>query len=212
MLLKRLSEQLWRWNICAHRVRCRRASRAWVHVAEQTEPDFRFTMQFSIFSASLSHTSQTLFWGHGQIQRLMWGVSATGVTRRAVTACCGLTSSGSERLWTRTSSLKWRRSWKRATSVWWSVSDQISVTSECFCWASWTRFIVWSPVSSVFLSVSQVGTSSVVYPAALFGPQVASRGVPVAEFNTKVTPNTPRFRWVHEQDETSHSLHLNREN
>lgn len=71
---------------------------------------------------------------------------------------------------------------------------------------------VWSPVSSVFLSVSQVGTSSVVYPAALFGAQVASRGIPVAEFNTKVTPNTPRFRWVHEQDEISHSLHLNREN
>ncbi|XP_067218939.1 NAD-dependent protein deacylase sirtuin-5, mitochondrial [Chanodichthys erythropterus] len=40
-----------------------------------------------------------------------------------------------------------------------------------------------------------VGTSSVVYPAALFGPQVASRGVPVAEFNTKVTRNTPRFRF-----------------
>ncbi|XP_067308406.1 NAD-dependent protein deacylase sirtuin-5, mitochondrial isoform X1 [Pseudorasbora parva] len=38
-----------------------------------------------------------------------------------------------------------------------------------------------------------VGTSSVVYPAAVFGPQVASRGVPVAEFNTKMTPNTARF-------------------
>ncbi|KAG1930524.1 NAD-dependent protein deacylase sirtuin-5, mitochondrial [Pimephales promelas] len=40
-----------------------------------------------------------------------------------------------------------------------------------------------------------VGTASVVYPAAVFGPQVASRGVPVAEFNTKRTPNTERFRF-----------------
>lgn len=32
-----------------------------------------------------------------------------------------------------------------------------------------------------------VGTSSVVYPAAMFAPQVASRGVPVAEFNTEET-------------------------
>ncbi|XP_051990857.1 NAD-dependent protein deacylase sirtuin-5, mitochondrial-like [Xyrauchen texanus] len=38
-----------------------------------------------------------------------------------------------------------------------------------------------------------VGTSSVVYPAAMFGPQVASRGIPVAEFNTQTTPNTTRF-------------------
>ncbi|XP_026053016.1 NAD-dependent protein deacylase sirtuin-5, mitochondrial [Carassius auratus] len=40
-----------------------------------------------------------------------------------------------------------------------------------------------------------VGTSSVVYPAAMFGPQVAARGVPVAEFNTKTTANTPRFKF-----------------
>ncbi|CAM4598452.1 unnamed protein product [Leuciscus chuanchicus] len=40
-----------------------------------------------------------------------------------------------------------------------------------------------------------VGTSSVVYPTAVFGPQVASRGVPVAEFNTKRTPNTAHFRF-----------------
>ncbi|XP_056600215.1 NAD-dependent protein deacylase sirtuin-5, mitochondrial [Triplophysa dalaica] len=38
-----------------------------------------------------------------------------------------------------------------------------------------------------------VGTSSVVHPAAMFGPQVASRGVPVAEFNIQTTPNTTRF-------------------
>ncbi|XP_063668858.1 NAD-dependent protein deacylase sirtuin-5, mitochondrial isoform X3 [Pan troglodytes] len=40
-----------------------------------------------------------------------------------------------------------------------------------------------------------VGTSSVVYPAAMFAPQVAARGVPVAEFNTETTPATNRFRF-----------------
>lgn len=39
----------------------------------------------------------------------------------------------------------------------------------------------------------QVGTSSIVYPAAMFGPLIASRGVPVAEFNTKTTPKTEYF-------------------
>lgn len=38
-----------------------------------------------------------------------------------------------------------------------------------------------------------VGTSSIVYPAAMFGPLIASRGVPVAEFNTKTTPKTEYF-------------------
>ena len=38
-----------------------------------------------------------------------------------------------------------------------------------------------------------VGTSSVVYPAAMFAPQVARRGVPVAEFNLECTPNTDSF-------------------
>ncbi|KAA0196937.1 hypothetical protein HAZT_HAZT008013, partial [Hyalella azteca] len=38
-----------------------------------------------------------------------------------------------------------------------------------------------------------VGTSSVVYPAAMFAPSVAARGVPVAEFNMEVTPTTERF-------------------
>ncbi|CAG2200597.1 SIR2L5 [Mytilus edulis] len=35
-----------------------------------------------------------------------------------------------------------------------------------------------------------VGTSSVVYPAAMFAPKVASRGVPVAEFNPEKTDVT----------------------
>ncbi|EMP40397.1 Kinesin-like protein KIF13A [Chelonia mydas] len=39
-----------------------------------------------------------------------------------------------------------------------------------------------------------VGTSSVVYPAAMFAPQVSARGVPVAEFNMQATPATNRFR------------------
>ncbi|XP_020491138.1 NAD-dependent protein deacylase sirtuin-5, mitochondrial [Labrus bergylta] len=38
-----------------------------------------------------------------------------------------------------------------------------------------------------------VGTSSIVYPAAMFGPQIASRGVPVAEFNKNTTPKTEYF-------------------
>lgn len=38
-----------------------------------------------------------------------------------------------------------------------------------------------------------VGTSSVVYPAAMFAPQVAMRGVPVAEFNMETTPATHRL-------------------
>uniref|UniRef100_A0A673I1K9 NAD-dependent protein deacylase sirtuin-5, mitochondrial-like n=1 Tax=Sinocyclocheilus rhinocerous TaxID=307959 RepID=A0A673I1K9_9TELE len=40
-----------------------------------------------------------------------------------------------------------------------------------------------------------VGTSSVVYPAAMFAPQVAGRGVPVAEFNMECTPATKRFKY-----------------
>lgn len=38
-----------------------------------------------------------------------------------------------------------------------------------------------------------VGTSSVVYPAAMFAPQVAMRGVPVAEFNVEETDATSGF-------------------
>ncbi|XP_029905105.1 NAD-dependent protein deacylase sirtuin-5, mitochondrial [Myripristis murdjan] len=40
-----------------------------------------------------------------------------------------------------------------------------------------------------------VGTSSIVYPAAMFAPQVAARGVPVAEFNMEDTPATMRFKF-----------------
>lgn len=38
-----------------------------------------------------------------------------------------------------------------------------------------------------------IGTSSIVYPAAMFAPSVASRGVPVAEFNIEETPSTEDF-------------------
>uniref|UniRef100_A0A182Z8G8 NAD-dependent protein deacylase n=1 Tax=Biomphalaria glabrata TaxID=6526 RepID=A0A182Z8G8_BIOGL len=41
-----------------------------------------------------------------------------------------------------------------------------------------------------------VGTSSVVYPAAMFAPQVAARGVPVAEFNIEETPATHSFGFM----------------
>ncbi|XP_026984191.1 NAD-dependent protein deacylase sirtuin-5, mitochondrial [Sagmatias obliquidens] len=40
-----------------------------------------------------------------------------------------------------------------------------------------------------------VGTSSVVYPAAMFAPEVSARGVPVAEFNIEATPAANRFRF-----------------
>ncbi|KAG4074008.1 hypothetical protein HA402_014213 [Bradysia odoriphaga] len=38
-----------------------------------------------------------------------------------------------------------------------------------------------------------IGTSSIVYPAAMFAPSVAERGVPVAEFNIEETPGTLDF-------------------
>lgn len=50
-----------------------------------------------------------------------------------------------------------------------------------------------TPVSLLHVVNLQVGTSSIVYPAAMFGPQIASRGIPVAEFNTKTTPKTEYF-------------------
>ncbi|XP_058794808.1 NAD-dependent protein deacylase sirtuin-5, mitochondrial-like [Phymastichus coffea] len=40
-----------------------------------------------------------------------------------------------------------------------------------------------------------IGTSSIVYPAAMFAPQVASKGVPVAEFNIETTPATRDFQY-----------------
>lgn len=40
-----------------------------------------------------------------------------------------------------------------------------------------------------------IGTSSIVYPAAMFAPSVATRGVPVAEFNIEETPSTEEFRF-----------------
>ncbi|KAF7645410.1 hypothetical protein LDENG_00205040 [Lucifuga dentata] len=40
-----------------------------------------------------------------------------------------------------------------------------------------------------------VGTSSVVYPAAMFAPQVAARGITVAEFNMENTPATMQFKF-----------------
>lgn len=39
-----------------------------------------------------------------------------------------------------------------------------------------------------------VGTSSVVYPAAMFAPLVAERGKPVAEFNVTEEPAQDNFQ------------------
>lgn len=38
-----------------------------------------------------------------------------------------------------------------------------------------------------------IGTSSIVYPAAMFAPQVAIRGIPVAEFNIDAKPSSSEF-------------------
>ena len=46
----------------------------------------------------------------------------------------------------------------------------------------------------MYVCVYQVGTSSVVYPAAMFAPELASRGVTVAEFNVEKTPVTGTFK------------------
>lgn len=43
-----------------------------------------------------------------------------------------------------------------------------------------------------------VGTSSVVYPAAMFAPQAAARGAVVAEFNIEPTPATHEFQYYFE--------------
>ncbi|XP_013190362.1 NAD-dependent protein deacylase sirtuin-5, mitochondrial [Amyelois transitella] len=43
-----------------------------------------------------------------------------------------------------------------------------------------------------------VGTSSVVYPAAMFAPQAAARGATVAEFNIEPTPATHDFQFYFE--------------
>lgn len=38
-----------------------------------------------------------------------------------------------------------------------------------------------------------IGTSSIVYPAAMFAPLVAERGKPVAEFNLNEEPANEQF-------------------
>jgi len=40
-----------------------------------------------------------------------------------------------------------------------------------------------------------VGTSAIVYPAAMFAPQLAEKGIPVAEFNVEETPATNVFQF-----------------
>lgn len=42
-----------------------------------------------------------------------------------------------------------------------------------------------------------IGTSSVVYPAAMFAPLVAERGKPVAEFNLNDGPADDSFKYAH---------------
>ena len=42
----------------------------------------------------------------------------------------------------------------------------------------------------------QVGSSSEIYPAASYGPILAARGIPVAEFNLDTTPVTHQLKYV----------------
>ena len=42
----------------------------------------------------------------------------------------------------------------------------------------------------------QVGLSSEIYPAASYGPMLAARGIPVAEFNLDTTPVTHQLKYV----------------
>lgn len=39
-----------------------------------------------------------------------------------------------------------------------------------------------------------IGTSAIVYPAAMFAPQVAQRNISVAEFNIEETPATKQVQ------------------
>ena len=41
-----------------------------------------------------------------------------------------------------------------------------------------------------------IGTSSAVYPAAMFAPYVAERGVSVAEFNLEITPGGSCCKYI----------------
>ena len=57
------------------------------------------------------------------------------------------------------------------------------------------------------VSLEQVGTSSVVYPAAGFAPMLASRGVPVAEFNLEDTQVTGDLMLAFLTDTPTHYHH-----
>lgn len=75
-------------------------------------------------------------------------------------------------------------------------------------WRSLTLVIFWSFQFFFFYPALQVGTSSVVYPAAMFAPQVAARGVPVAEFNMENTPTTMHFKCVSDHIRHIVAIHL----
>lgn len=57
-------------------------------------------------------------------------------------------------------------------------------------------FIVVSAIEECDLCLV-IGTSSVVYPAAMFAPRVAERGKPVAEFNINEEPASDDFQYVY---------------
>lgn len=59
---------------------------------------------------------------------------------------------------------------------------------SCICLIALSLYCIC--VLSHYTTHLQVGTSSVVYPAAMFAPMLAQQGVPVAEFNIEETPVT----------------------
>ncbi|XP_010374715.1 NAD-dependent protein deacylase sirtuin-5, mitochondrial isoform X2 [Rhinopithecus roxellana] len=73
--------------------------------------------------------------------------------------------------------------------------EKLPRCEEAGCGGLLRPHVVWFGENLDPAILEEVGTSSVVYPAAMFAPQVAARGVPVAEFNTETTPATNRFRF-----------------
>ncbi|UYV71630.1 SIRT5 [Cordylochernes scorpioides] len=101
----------------------------------------------------------------------------------AVNRSCPITPAFRDRVCSKCSGLL------RPNVVWFGESLDPSVTTEAqkeldncdLCLIFWMK------------SVWQIGTSSQVYPAAMYAPQVATRGIPVAEFNIAETPKTECF-------------------
>ncbi|XP_023714152.1 NAD-dependent protein deacylase sirtuin-5, mitochondrial isoform X2 [Cryptotermes secundus] len=85
----------------------------------------------------------------------------------------------------------------------------VSELPQCHCGSLLRPHVVWfgESLDTAVLNEAEdalescdiclvIGTSSVVYPAAMFAPTVARRGIPVAEFNLEKTPETYNFQYI----------------